>query len=198
MIDWKTMLKLSVEHARQTMAQHGKVKPVFLLLADGGRKTIAVPASFADDSDKRQMVQIVRAIAAVEDAEASVLLTEAWMATQPLPEGEDVASAAARAYARMPLRDRPDREEVLLISLCHRSRGRLVNQGATVPILRDAAGKPSLGEVKTHEPDNFSGRFTDLIAPRPLPEHTRAELRDALKTLGTSWEVSIVHPAGHA
>ena len=159
------------------MRTTGSVPPTVIADTANGY-VFCMPTALTDDAAKDRFAEVARLFAIAHEANALVLIVEAWA---KLPDSR------GHLDTETPPSQSPDRKEVVALMLEDQSRCAT----SLVPIVRDAAGKfATFGSVAPLAFGDSAGRFSKLM-PRSKPSVAdAAQAKATLLSLG----LSIVHP----
>ena len=151
--------------AEQQLLAQGKLRPMFVLFGtDGGVRALQAPVPSEDQ--KASMSAFVRTAAIAKGARTLITMMETWTDADQVD---------------VPLSERADREEWVLVMLTSRGTTELIQRARMARILRDTRGTITGFEAIDRGP--MTGRLLDLLPPRDLPKAAR---RKAQKMLGKS------------
>ena len=167
-----TDVDLFVKHSMQTL---GHVPPTIFIHGENG-KAMFGPQKLPDDRSKDEFVALSRVMCIAHKADATVLVTEAWMKSAKKGEKLDLKKQPSQ-YA--------DREEVVIML----GETRAGCQQRILPMLRADKGKfVGFGEERKIDAEKIKGRFANFI-PRIAPdEQNRTMAKLVLKKLGIDIE----------
>jgi hypothetical protein len=159
------------DYALHMMRTTGAVPPTVIADTDDGY-VFCMPTSLTDDAAKDRFAEVARLFAIAHQANALVLIVEAWA---KLPD------ATGHLDTTTPPSQSPDRKEVVALMLEDHSRCAT----SLVPITRDESGKfSSFGSVAPLDFGESAGRFSNLM-PRNQPTSSdAAKAKAALQSLG--------------
>jgi hypothetical protein len=158
-------------YARMTMKRHGKLAPVMMAATEQGI-ILFTPDKMSDTGAKDDFANKVRLITASYGADAVVLILESWITKAKPGENFDAETPPSESY---------DREEVVVL-IGQSPQGNITR---LLPIHRLGNGKFwNLGDAEEMAADSFSGRFAELLPPKPSDEKTRHMGRMLLEAMG--------------
>jgi hypothetical protein len=154
------LIKAGIEYADYFLRSQGNFLPTALIKS---RKTPGALVMFVHDGgfdtveQKDRFAWIVRAMTVVHDAEAVVILSEAWVTIRPAKEGETPREAFDRCQ-ELPS-EAPDRKEAVMIA------GEDVEGqfGCLLYIKRENGKFVGVEEAKAYREMNHVGRFEKLL-----------------------------------
>ncbi len=153
--------------ATLSMRECGEVRPTFMILTGEGT-LLLLPGNMADEREKDTSAMTARLVCLAHDANAVVVVSEAWMSVRSHRSAYELPSEA------------PDRKEVvMLLGEAYGSR-----KMKFLPILRSESGAfRGFGDSSDSPYDSVEGRFTNILpAQRPTSE-VRAEAKRILAAM---------------
>jgi hypothetical protein len=196
--DWAKQLASSAKTAEELIVARGEILQTFILHCEDAERLIIAP--FRNEKERRVMLQGMSLMALHHNAEGLTIMAEAWMASYTGPTDED----ARAQFRHRPIRDEPNRKEVVIVSLVHFEGRRRTSISCMREIVRNAAGKVTgLGEEEVFgQGVEMGGEMVDILPPAwPSPPKIRELAGEMLKTLSPIMKMEIVqtvHAAGHA
>lgn len=121
--------------ARQNLEEYGHLVPVAFIYHHNTQNVI--PLSFADNEEKEAMAVMLRTMARQLDAQAVIMIHEAWQRTVPDAKSLDDWDGVQPSQ-------HPDRTEIVGMFIETMDGSWM----GTAPITRDAAGKPTFGAME--------------------------------------------------
>ena len=169
------LLSRAEDLALFSMRARGKVLPTLLAVGPDG-PLVFVPSSLKDERAKDQFANLARLICIAHAATAAVMILEAWM---------KLASAEGKLDLTVPPSESLDRKEVVILTGESRSGCRQ----KLLPIIRTGAGGFfGFGEFEGPEATSFTGRFAQILPPKPPTPDNRAKARVLLAAMGVTTE----------
>jgi hypothetical protein len=165
------LIEEATRYARFTMKKSGCLAPVMMASTKQGL-ILFTPDSLSDTGAKDDFANKVRLITASYGADAVVLILESWITKAKSGENFDAETPPSESH---------DREEVVVL-IGQSPQGNITR---LLPIHRLGNGKFwNLGDAEEMVADSFSGRFTELLPPKPSDEKTRQMGRMLLEAMG--------------
>ena len=165
------LLAYAQGYAEFSMRNIGHVPPVFLAESPTGLIHF-VPNSLKDERAKDNLANTARLICIGYEVTAAVLVIEAWMKMAKPGETLDMTEPPSEAF---------DRREVVMLTgeTAQHCKQKLL------PIIRtDAGGFFGFGEHDGPKFDNFTGRFAQMLPPKPPNAEVREQARALLAVMG--------------
>jgi hypothetical protein len=167
------LLTLAEGYAEFAMRNIGHIAPALLAQSPTGLIHFTL-YSLKDERAKDHFANTARLICIGYEVTAAVLVLEAWMKMAQPGETLDVTERPSEAF---------DRREVVVLTGETAGHG----QQKLLPILRtDIGGFFGFGEPVGPKLDNFTGRFAQLLPPKPPPAELRERARATLAAMGIS------------
>lgn len=179
-MDAKLAFENDCKWGETMLRERGEVRPMFVVHCELG--LIPVLATFANAREKRMTYDFVRLLCAAYAAHAVAFIMEAWGA-DGLGDGT-------------PPSQRPDRYEMLVVTLASRGENGIEKLASTRKMIRDTAGKfVALADANmaTAFPGaEMEGPAFELLPERaPTPEETaRAKQKLKLAGIETEWTMA--------
>jgi hypothetical protein len=160
-------------YAEFSMRKIGHVPPT--LIAESPKGPIHfIPSNLADERAKNDFAKAVRLVCIAFDVTAAVLVLESWMKTAKPDEPLDASEPPSEAL---------DRQEV--VALLGEALGQ--QQQQFLPIIRSDNGKFfGFGEYSGPKPDNFEGRFAQVMPPKKPDAQARMLAGATLQAMGVT------------
>jgi hypothetical protein len=167
----KTLLVEADRYARIIMKKSGFLAPVMMASTEQGL-ILFTPDGLSDTGAKDDFANKVRLITASYGADAVVLILESWITKAQPGQNFDAETPPSESY---------DREEVVVL-IGQSPQGNITH---LLPIHRLGNGKFwNLGDAEAMAADSFSGRFAELLPPKPSDEKTRQMGKLLLQAMG--------------
>ncbi len=158
-----------------SMRARGSVAPALLAVGPGG-PIFFVPSSLRDERAKDNFASVARLLCVAHAATAAVLMLEAWM---------KLASPDGTLDLTVPPSESLHRKEVVILT----GESRTGCRQKLLPIIRTGAGGFfGFGDFAGPEPTSFSGRFAQILAPKPPTPAEQARARALLEAMGVKAE----------
>src|SRR5574343_169749 len=156
------LFQLNIETAKETFAQQGEVRPMFIIHTEDG--FIPVMTSFANEEEKGMVLRLVMLLNLKYRAYAYSVVHEAWMKKCNGPEKDFEGE----------VKDQPDKSEALVVSYV----GYDHREMRTLEITRNG-DKVELGEPNKYA-GSVSGRLFDLLPPPEVHQRKRSAEDDKM------------------
>jgi hypothetical protein len=165
------LIAQATRYARFTMKKSGCLAPV-MMASTGEGVIIFSPDQLTDTGAKDDFANKVKLITASYGAAAVVLILESWITKAKPGEKLDTETPPSESF---------DREEVVVL-IGQSPQGNITH---LLPIHRLDNGKFwNLGDAEEMPADSFSGRFSNLLPPKPVDDKTRQMGKVLLKAMG--------------
>ena len=147
--------------------------PTLLAVGPGG-PLFFVPSSLADERAKDNFANVARLICIAHAATAAVMILEAWM---------KLASPDGTLDLTVPPSQSLHRREIVMLT----GEARAGFKQKILPIIRTGAGGFfGFGEFEGPEATSFSGRFAQILPPKPPTPENQAKARALLAAMGVN------------
>ena len=167
------LLARAEDFALFSMRAQGKVLPTLFAVGPGG-PLFFVPSSLANERAKDNFANVARLICIAHAATAAVMILEAWM---------KVASPDGTLDLTVPPSQSLHRKEVVMLT----GESRTGCRQKILPIIRTGAGGFfGFGEFAGPEVTSFSGRFAQILPPKPPRPAAQTRAGLLLTTMGVS------------
>jgi hypothetical protein len=167
MDNWQARLAQDMDFAKNTLIEHGEVRPMAVIVAKNGEAHV-IALDMSSDDAKAKSLKFLRLMSVAHEAKAITTLGEMWMRSMQPYAGESPAEYEARVFAVRP-REAEDRKEVVMVQLYYRGDdGGVMELAQCREIERGADGKPTgLAPAPDHEVLESDGPLTKLLPPHP-------------------------------
>ena len=167
------LLARAEDFALFSMRAQGKVLPTLFAVGPGG-PLFFVPSSLADERAKDNFANVARLICVAHAATVAVMILEAWM---------KVASPDGTLDLTVPPSQSLHRREIVMLT----GEARAGFKQKILPIIRTGAGGFfGFGEFEGPEATSFSGRFAQILPPKPPTPENQAKARALLAAMGVN------------
>ena len=167
----ETLIAEATRYARFTMKKNSYLVPVMMATTEHGIILFS-PDKMSDTGAKDDFANKVRLITGSYSASAVVLILESWIIKAKVGEKLDTDTPPSESY---------DREEVVVL-IGQSPQGNITR---LLPIHRLGNGKFwNLGDAEEMAADSFSGRFAELLPPKPSDEKPRQMGKALLQAMG--------------
>jgi hypothetical protein len=169
------LLARAEDFAPFSMRSGGKVPPTLLADTPGG-PLFFLPSSLRDERAKDNFATIARLICIAHAATVAVMVLEAWM---------KLAAPDGTLDLSVPPSESLHRKEVVMLT----GESRAGFKQKILPIIRTGAGGFfAFGEFDGPAATSFSGRFAQILPPKPPAPGDQARARTLLAALGVTAE----------
>jgi len=148
--DLESEIELAYNWAKEMLEDTGEFMPSFIAWPkdEEGRMLFTTP--WSDEQSKEEMVRLIKMIFMVYNIERYMLVSEVW-------------TVEAKDKCKLLPSERDDKKECLGITYVDETQSKMF----AWPIIRNGAGKPSLGEKISY--DKGAGRMSELLPPIDCP-----------------------------